>query len=134
MAPHINPLAVLVAAVSMFLIGGLWYSPLLFARPWMAANGFTELGLRDQGGAGRIFGGAFVLALLSAVNLAAYLGGPDTTAVCGAAAGALTAVWIVAAIGIVYLFERRKMKLFLINAGYFVVAFPVMGFVLGVWR
>lgn len=134
MAPHINPFAVLVAAVSMFLVGGLWYSPLLFARPWMAANGFTEQSLREGGGMGRIFGGSFVLALLSAANLAAYLGGPDTTALWGTAAGALTAVWIVAAIGIIYLFERRTLKLFFINAGYFVVAFPLMGLVLGAWR
>jgi hypothetical protein len=134
MAPHINAFAVLVAAVSMFLIGGLWYSPLLFARPWMAANGFTEQSLRERGGMGRILGCSFVLALLSAANLAAYLGGPDTTAVWGATAGALTAVWIVAAIGIVYLFERRSLKLFFVNAGYFAVAFPLMGLVLGAWR
>ena len=29
---YINYLAVLVAAVSTFVIGGLWYSPLLFQK------------------------------------------------------------------------------------------------------
>jgi hypothetical protein len=134
MAPHLNPLAVVAAAVSMFLLGGLWYSPLLFARPWMALNGFTEQSLREHGGTARIFGGSFALALLAAGNLAAYLGGPETTAAWGTAAGALTSVWIVAAIGITYLFERRGLKLFLINAGYYVVAFPLMGLILGAWR
>jgi hypothetical protein len=134
MALHLNPIAILAAAVSMFLIGGLWYSPLLFARPWMALNGFTEESLRARGGTGRIFGGSFALALLSAANLAAYLGGPETTAAWGATAGALTTVWIVAALGITYLFERRGLKLFLINAGYYVVAFPLMGLIVGVWR
>ena len=52
----------------------------------------------------------------------------------GATAGALTAVWIVAALGIVYLFERRPLALFFINAGYFVVALPLMGVILGAWR
>jgi len=39
---QINSLAVLVAAVSAFVIGGLWYSPLFFQKAWMAANGFSE--------------------------------------------------------------------------------------------
>jgi len=39
--PHINPLAIGAAALVAFLIGGLWYSPVAFARPWMEANGFT---------------------------------------------------------------------------------------------
>lgn len=131
---HINVLAVVTAGLSMFLIGGVWYSPVLFAGPWMDANGFTTESLRARGGTGRIFGGSFVLALVSSGNLAAYLGGSDTTAAWGATAGALTAVWIVAAMGITYLFEHRTLKLFAINAGYYAVAFPIMGLILGAWR
>ena len=134
MAPHVHWVAVLAAAVSMFLIGGIWYSPLLFAKPWMAENGFTDAELRARGGTGRIFGGAFALALVSATNLAFFLGGPDTTIGWGACAGALTAAWIVAAIGTLYLFERRSFKLFAINAGYNLVAFPIMGLILAAWR
>ena len=37
----VNLLAVILAALSGFLVGGLWYSPIPFAKPWM-----TELGLR----------------------------------------------------------------------------------------
>ncbi|HEY2509554.1 MAG TPA: DUF1761 domain-containing protein [Polyangiaceae bacterium] len=134
MAPHVNWLAVFAAATSMFLIGGLWYSPLLFAKKWMSANGFTDEELRSRGGTGRIFAGAFALALVSAANLGFFLGGPDTTVAWGAAAGALTAVWVVAALGIVYLFERKPLALFFINAGYHAVAFPLMGLILGAWR
>jgi Protein of unknown function (DUF1761) len=122
------------AAVSFFLVGGLWYSPILFANPWMKANGFTAADLSARGGAGRIFGLSFVLALVSSVNLVFFLGDAGTTAAWGATAGALSAVWIVAAFGITYLFERKPMKLFLINAGYYAVAFPLMGFILGAWR
>jgi hypothetical protein len=52
---HINYLAVLTAAVSTFVIGGLWYSPALFRRSWMAANGFAEADLA-KGGARKILG------------------------------------------------------------------------------
>ena len=36
---HVNYLAVLVAAVSVFVLGWLWYSPLLFYKPWMRLRG-----------------------------------------------------------------------------------------------
>src|ERR1700727_1992952 len=103
MNPHVNPAAIAVAALSAFLIGGLWYSPLAFARPWMALNGFTEASLKERGGTGRIFGLSFLLVLVASANLAFFLGGADTTASWGATAGALTAVWIVAAFGVTYL-------------------------------
>ena len=38
----INPWAVLVAAVVTYLIGWAWYSPLLWAKPWLAARGKTD--------------------------------------------------------------------------------------------
>ena len=36
---HVNYLAVLVAAIVVFVLGWLWYSPLLFYKPWMRARG-----------------------------------------------------------------------------------------------
>ena len=36
---HVNYLAVLVAAVVVFILGWLWYSPLLFYKPWMRLRG-----------------------------------------------------------------------------------------------
>src|SRR5262245_11433222 len=36
---HVNYLAVVVAAVAAFLLGWLWYSPLLFLKPWMRLRG-----------------------------------------------------------------------------------------------
>ena len=41
----VNVLAVLLAALSTFAIGGLWYSPLLFQRAWMNANRLTAADL-----------------------------------------------------------------------------------------
>ena len=36
---HMNYLAVLVAAIVVFVLGWLYYSPLLFYKPWMRARG-----------------------------------------------------------------------------------------------
>lgn len=129
----INPWAVLAAAVSTFVIGGLWYSPVLFARPWMEAASLTEAQVK-AGSPARIFGGAFVLALVMSANLAAFLAGPRDV-VWGMTAGALAGVgWVSTALGTIYLFERRPLKLFLVNAGYQVVSFVVMGAILGAWK
>ena len=131
---QINYFAVLTAAISTFIIGGLWYSPALFHRAWMSANGLTEADLA-KGGAAKIFGIAFVLALLMAMNLAAFLSGPETSLAWGTAAGALTGLgWVAPAIATIALFERRSGRYIAINGGYFAVAFVVMGAILGGWR
>jgi hypothetical protein len=129
----INYLAVIAAALSTFIIGGLWYSPLLFHRAWASTNGFSEADLK--GGEGRIFGIAFLLALIMAANLAAFLGAPGTTVAWGATAGALAGLgWVAPAIATIALFERRSFAYIAINGGYFAVAFVVMGAILGAWR
>jgi hypothetical protein len=131
---EINYFAVLGATVSTFLIGALWYSPLLFMRRWMAAAGVSEADLK-KGGEARVFGGAFVLSLLMAFNLAAFLSGPGTTVTWGATAGALAGIgWVALGIGVVALFERRPLAYTLVNGGYWAVAFTVMGAILGAWR
>ena len=130
---QINYAAVVVAALSAFVIGGIWYSPMLFAKAWMTENGFTEESLKG-GNMAMIFGGSFVLSLIMSFNLAAFLGGTPDLA-WGITAGALAGIgWVSFSIGITYLFERKSMKLFLINAGYHAVTFMVMGAILGVWK
>lgn len=131
---QINYFAVVAAGLSAFLIGGIWYSPLLFKRQWRAVNGFTDADAK-RGSPAVIFGGSFVLCLLMALNLAAFLSGPDTTASWGAATGALAGVgWVAFGLGVVALFERRPVSYVLINGGYWAVALTVMGLILGAWR
>jgi len=40
---HVNYLHVLVAGVVVFVLGWLWYSPLLFYKPWMRARGLDPV-------------------------------------------------------------------------------------------
>ncbi|MDN5201468.1 DUF1761 domain-containing protein [Fulvivirgaceae bacterium BMA10] len=130
---NLNYLAIFIAALSTFLIGGLWYSPILFSKSWMVENGFSE---EDLKGANMpmIFGGSFVLALIMSFNLAAFLSDSNDL-VWGMTAGALAGIgWVAAAMGVTYLFERKSLKLFFINAGYHVITFIVMGAIVGVWK
>lgn len=130
-----NYLAILVAAISTFLLGGLWYSPLLFLKPWMKELGLTEADAKKgQGNIGRVMGISFVLELIMAFNLAAFIG-PKGSLAFGLFAGAAAGFgWVALAFGVTYLFERRSLSFFLINAGYHGVAFTIMGGILGVWK
>jgi len=40
---HVNYLPVLVSAVAVFGLGWLWYSPLLFFKPWMRLRGLDPV-------------------------------------------------------------------------------------------
>lgn len=129
----INYWAVLAAAVASFVIGGLWYSPVLFYRRWLYAAARTEEQL-SHGNMAVIFGGSLLLQLLAAFVLAMFLGAEVDVAF-GASAGFMVgAAWVATAFGVVYLFERRPLALFLINGGYNVVAYTVMGAILGAWH
>jgi hypothetical protein len=131
MRNHLNYWAVLMAAVSAFAIGGLWYK--VFAGPWKKANGFGEE--PPGGNPARIFGISFLLSLVMAFNLAKFLDSPSTTAVWGATAGFLAGFgWCFMGIGIISLFERKSWRYVFINGGYLTVALTVMGLILGVWR
>jgi hypothetical protein len=129
----LNFWAVLVAALSTFLIGGLWYSPAVFGKAWMRENGFTEESLKGRNN-GKIFGLAFFLAIIAAINLAMFMG-PENKPEMGALWGFLAGFgWVATFVGTHYLFERRSFRLFLINAGYSIVALTIMGVILAVWK
>ena len=69
----INVWAALVAALATMVIGFLWYSPLLFARPWMVLMGYDpndKAKLAEmQKSAGPMYGMSLVASLLSAAVL-----------------------------------------------------------------
>lgn len=133
MAEKINFVAVIAAAVLGFVIGGLWYSPALFSRLWAREAGMDESRLHGRNMA-VVFGLALVCNLVMALNLAAFIG-RGATAGFGAFAGLAAGLgWVAMALAVVYLFEARSIKLWLVNAGYQVVQFTAMGAVIGGWH
>jgi hypothetical protein len=128
---NVNYLAVVVAAVSSLLIGGVWFSPILFAHAWQREAGLTDDQVKR--GAGKAMAGAFVLALIIALNLGLFLGKHAGIA-WGAGAGALAGIgWATASLATVYLFERRSTILIVIDGGYLAVSYAAMGAIIGVW-
>ncbi len=128
-----NYAAVLVAALLSFAIGGLWYSPLLFEKVWRREAGISDEQQRAAP-VGRIFGFALVAALVMSFNLAAFIG-PKASFAFGLFAGAAAGIgWVAMSLGVIYLFEQRSLKLWLVNSGYQVVALTAMGGLLGAWK
>ena len=125
--------AVLAAGVASMILGGLWYSPVLFGKAWSAASGVTEERAKSANMA-RIMGTAFVLALLGAAVFAMFLG-PRPAPMFATAAGLSAGLcWVAGSFGINYLFEQRPLRLFLINGGYHTLQYTVIGAVLGLWH
>ena len=129
----INWLAVVTATVAAFFLGGLWYSKKLFGTRWMLEIGLTEDSINSSSMT-RTFGTTFVLQFIAATALAVFLG-TDSSWMSGLQSGLLIGLlWIATAYGTTYLFEQRSLCLFMINAGYNVVLFAVMGTILGAWH
>src|SRR6187551_2749689 len=113
----INWLAVLVAGISAFVLGGVWYSPAMFGNAWMKANDLDLETIR-KGNMLKIYGIAFILSLVMAANLAMFLAdGPatcpqgctqKTDVTWGAITGFLAGVWVFCAVAIHGLFEHRS--------------------------
>jgi UDP-N-acetylmuramyl pentapeptide phosphotransferase/UDP-N-acetylglucosamine-1-phosphate transferase len=129
---QINWLSVVVAALASFAIGSLWYSSVLFGKAWQAEIKLSDEEIKKTN-MPLIFGLSFVLSFIATFVFAMFIG-KEATWSGGLIAGLLVSVaWIGTAFGVNYLFARRTLKLFLIDAGYFVVFFSVMGLILGAW-
>lgn len=130
--PQVNWLAVIVSAIVMFGLGAVWYSPMLFARQWAKAAGVNMETVSRQGVA-LVMGGAFVLTLLMAANLAVFTAPLPLWPTVGAAVAAGLG-WASFSVWILSLFEQRPFAYVLINGGYLTVGFALMGLILGLWR
>ena len=133
MQMHVNWLAVLVAGISAFVIGGIWYSPTLFGKAWMKENNITVEQIQKSN-KGKVYGLAFLLTMIIAVNLAMFLNAPEINFSMGLLYGFLTGIWIFCGIAIVGLFEQKSGRYIFINGGYMIAALSLMGAIIGVWR
>jgi hypothetical protein len=144
--PPVNYLAVLVAAILMFILGGLWYSPVLFVKKWLALQDKTEEQMRAQAAAANMplmYASAFLTALITAWVMAHILGhitaAVDPYMSPSLAHGAMFGFvcWLGFAAPTSYataLFSGKPKQLWLIDSSYNLVSFMLAGAILGAWR
>jgi hypothetical protein len=128
----VNWLSVVVASLLSFGIGGLWYSGIMFGKLWQKESKLTDEDIRNANML-LIFGTTFILEFIAALFLEVFLG-PDATVMSGIKFAAIVSLaWISTSFGVNYLFARKSLKLFLIDSGYCMVYFIVMGAIIGAW-
>jgi hypothetical protein len=135
---NVNILAVLVAAVATFALGAVWYSPVLFAKQWIQAHGYTaeKLAEMKRRGVARAYAVsvfcyvvmAYVLALFASYTQA-------TTLVQGLWLGFLTWLGFAATLGLTAnMFSDNPIAVWVIDAGYQLAYLLLMGIIVAVWR
>ena len=133
----INYLAVLVAAIVNWLIGGLWYSPVLFRDKFIEIMGWNEQKLAEIAAQSHVreLIMAFVISIVAAYVLAYLISRTNSqTMLGGVKIGLLTSIFLVAAVNLEsIMFEFRPAGLYLINNSYHVVGFALMGAIIGAW-
>ncbi|MFZ1743033.1 MAG: DUF1761 domain-containing protein [Pontixanthobacter sp.] len=123
---NVNFLAVFLGALAFFAVGAVWYS-FLFSKAWQREVGLSDAQLKG-GNMPLIFGLCFLLELLIALMLGHNIArtNPAPYVIMMMATG-FGATIMVPAMGINYLFQRKSLKLFAIDAGHFIVGMAAMG-------
>lgn len=132
----VNYWAVIVAAVAAFALGALWYT-VLFGKAWQKELGYTDEYLQS-GNMGLIFGSSFVMMLIMSFGMAMLMGSMSKEVITwqnGLVHGLLIGVLFSAtSIAINYLYQRKTVKLWLIDASYQILFLGIIGLILGAWQ
>lgn len=133
---NINYLAIITAGLASWVLGALWYSPLLFGKLWQQEMGMTE---EDLKGANMplIFGTSCALMMVMSFGMAVLIQGHSTPLGCadGLIHGLIIGGFFVStSMGINYLYQRKTLKLWFIDAAYQVVFLTMAGGILGAWK
>jgi len=131
----VNYWAILVAGGVYFILGALWYSKSLFGKTWMQGIGKTEEQIKAAFSPWKLVV-TLIGSLIAAYGLARVLSWTSGTSLSGGfMLGLLAGVcFILAPMFINDVMENRPCKLTTINVLYHMVAFIIMGIIIGAWR
>ena len=135
--PFINVWAVLLGTLALWVLGALWYSPVLFGKIWQKEIEFKEEAITKVNMA-KVFGLSFLLMLFMvwALNFVINSHKPEhVSLLTGLHYGAFMGFFFsMMTMGVNYLYQRRSVKLWLIDGFYMVIGLGIAGMILGAWR
>jgi hypothetical protein len=127
----INWFAVAVLTLFSFILGAFWHS-VLFKKAWKEDSN-SIYNSENRGNPVKIFGLTGISHLVAVMALGILIG-HSSTAACGLLYGLIVSiVWVTTSIGVTYLFVGRSFRLFLIDAGFYIVFYTVAGLILAIW-
>jgi hypothetical protein len=131
----VNYLVVLVSAIVSMIIGSIWYSPAVFGKQWMRLVGKTQEDIQKMN-KGPVYGGMFLLALVLAYVMSHIIDFAQATTI---SRGLKTGFWtwlgfVATTKGAEYLFLGKPRTLYMIDVGYHLVEFLVIGALIAVWQ
>jgi hypothetical protein len=134
----VNYLAVLLATIAAFLVGWAWYGA-VFKNAWMEAHGLTPErmeAMKEQRSPALAMGVGFLTQLVTAYGLALLLVWTGyQTWQHGLAIGAFVWFFFCGTVGLMTaMYQGKRLSAFLIDAGYQLVYFALMGAIIGAWR
>lgn len=129
----LNWIAVVLAALSNFLVGFLWYHSSAFGTMWGALVGLTPEEMQSSEGMGPRFGLLGLWALLTAVVLGLAMAGLGINSIGGGIVlGAVLGLAVRAGAHVVHNgFAGRPLSLTVIDGAHDTVAVGLMGAILG---
>ena len=136
----VNVWAVLVAAVATMVVGFVWYSPALFANSWMKLMGYDANDKEKIAEMQKSAGPSYFMSLIASILAAFVLGklisvSGFSNAVDGLKIGLVVWLGFVTTVQFTNaLFSRQRNRLYMINTGYQLVSYVVMGTIMGAWR
>jgi len=133
-----SPLPLIVVAVANFLLSWLWYSPVLFMKPWAVALGTygkKEMTEAEKKAMPFLMLSGLVSSFILSYGLQVVVHSVGAETFLG---GLLVGVVAWAAFALTHslntLFEGRKPVVLLINNGLFLLSYAVFGGIIAVWR
>ena len=122
-----NWLAVVVATLAFFAVGAIWYTA-LFGKIWQREVGLSDEQLTGGRNMMLIMGTCFALEFIVCLTVGHMFDflAPSDRAKMMIAVGLALGV-MAPAIGINYLYQRKSLKLFLVDAGHFIVGMAAVG-------
>jgi len=133
---HIKWLAVIVAGIAYFMLGGLWYSKALFGSKWAALQKMDMNDPNMKKGVGAIMFYSFILMLFTAIGLAILVVRMDVVLLSGAIKlGLVTGLlFAITSVSISFVYEKKPMALHFITGGYLLLGNIVAAIILVSWR
>lgn len=131
----LNFFATITVAIIAYIIGALWYSPILFSKPWMKALGIKSKDLKKQDSKIKDYITQFIITLVMAFVLSIFVDfAIANTFFEGVFVGFLSWLGFVATtiLGSM-IWIKKPMTLFYIDAGHYLVTYCIMAGILAIW-